>query len=366
MSMETSTNHLDTHNEPSDQELRTYLDNQAEKAAQEIMDRGFATMEIGNEPEMSKMLNTAWSLADEHFEQAAIEANNGNTGQEIFRYRTHDDQPATMSGTRLWELKDEYSYTDDKPDLCNTLAFMPGDGDEYEGVATRAPNWEEFTALPATQALIEVRQRFMLAGTAVMQKLAERYGVDAPSQEDFDPHSFMDIKTYPTNNGSRPFRQGPHDDGQLLTIALADQKGLELITPNYSYDDNGTPQIEDGPIHICEPSPNTVVIMPGSILTWMTGGFMYDAEGNITGVAKGAIAPQHHMVRNASPESERHFAGLFLNPDVTKWIEPWLTTSLNNGMPIGQIANDTQTEFGMAPYVPPEYVPTNGPSLFNR
>lgn len=302
------------------------------KVVEQIVEQGYAMVEIGPETEVKPELERMYEATERFITEAAA---SGITDERVFRYRTADDEPLTMSGLRLMNLSDEYSTTPDRPDLCHTLSFMPADADKI-------PNWEDFVTHQATQSMMPFYGRMYDFAQGVVDALAEQYG---GTPIDIGPHSFFDAKFYPANRSQDEFRQAAHDDGQILTIALADQPGLELLT----YDESKI-------INVLKPSTNRVVVMPGDLLTYLTGGF--DADGQ---PVSGAITPQKHQVRNY-PNLPRHFAGLFVNPDVTSWTEPWVETQFNSGFNISAHANNSQREFGMAYYEPVERVP-NAPNV---
>ena len=312
---------------------------QAVQAAREILTQGYAEVELGPESILGQEVADIHAEAEAFFE---VVHESGLSDERVFRYRTEDDKPAVMSGVRLGALADEYSIDASRPDLCDTIAYMPADLDKL-------PNPATFYGLPVIQKMLVYRERVMRFAQGVADELAEHYGGD---YLDLDPHSFLDEKVYPANRSTQEFRQERHTDDGFLTIGIVDQPGLELL------DHNGEV------IKKVNPSKNKVIVMPGDVLTNLTGGFLRDAEGNIVedehgfGIAynEDVIAPQRHQVVNYR-ELPRKGLFAFTSPDVTQVIRPWVETDGNKDINIAAEAALAQVQFGMAALEDPELVP---------
>ncbi len=316
---------------PEIQQPESLRSPQAVEAAAQIIERGYGIVELGPE-EVGREVFEIHLEAIQFFEDVERQ---DETGEAIYRYRTEDDRPLTMSGTRLMRFSDEYADVPEEPDLCDTIALMPADLDKI-------PNADDLLNERVIQAMLVYRERVQHFAQEVLDELADMYGAEHLS---IDPHSFLDMKRYPVNKSDLTYRQKAHTDDGLLTIGMADRPGLQLLDP------------EGNVIEVGEPSNTRVVVMPGDVLTNLTGGFEENEDGEMVPV-EGAIAPQWHEVVNYR-DYERFGLYNFVFPDVTKWIDPWVETDANRNLNISKAANESQAQFGMAYLEDPARVPTS-------
>ncbi|MET7808447.1 2OG-Fe(II) oxygenase family protein [Micromonospora chersina] len=92
----------------------------------------------------------------------------------------------------------------------------------------------------------------------------------------------------------RDLLQDPHEDGHLITIQHATAPGLEVVV-----DGVGRPVATD---------PRQVLVMPGSVLTDLSGG---------------RISPLYHQVRNCH-HAGRIFLMYLVNPSLREPVYSWL------------------------------------------
>jgi isopenicillin N synthase-like dioxygenase len=112
--------------------------------------------------------------------------------------------------------------------------------------------------------------------------------------------------------------QDGHEDGHLLTLVTATGPGLEIETA-------------DGyrPAEVAE---DEMLIMPGSLLTLMTGG---------------EIQPLYHRVRNSFRKEPRYSMMYFVNPESGQVLDPWIRNETNAGIDIIEEANKLPQKFGL-------------------
>ncbi|WP_405177948.1 hypothetical protein OG225_27490 [Nocardia sp. NBC_01377] len=137
----------------------------------------------------------------------------------------------------------------------------------------------------------------------------------------FEEASVLQVNSYdqPT---SRVLGQTPHEDGVLATVIWASAAGLESV------DGNVTKQLDIG--------PDEVAIMPGSILTVMTGD---------------EIKPLYHQVRNHDPAISLHRKSImyFSCPDIDKgFIEPYVVNDTNSDVDIRDAIRSATDAYGLA------------------
>jgi isopenicillin N synthase-like dioxygenase len=130
--------------------------------------------------------------------------------------------------------------------------------------------------------------------------------------------SYLQINYYEPAQHSRDMLQDGHEDGHLLTLVTATAPGLEIETA-------------DGyrPAELAE---DEMLIMPGSLLTLMTGG---------------QIPPLYHRVRNSFRKEPRYSMMYFVNPESDQVLEPWVSNETNAGIDIIEEANKLPLKFGL-------------------
>jgi isopenicillin N synthase-like dioxygenase len=81
-----------------------------------------------------------------------------------------------------------------------------------------------------------------------------------------------------------------------------------------------------------ELAPDEMLIMPGSLLTMMTGG---------------AIPPLFHQVKNSRRKEPRYSMMFFVNPEGDQVLEPWIRNDSNRHVDIIAEANALPLKFGL-------------------
>ena len=105
--------------------------------------------------------------------------------------------------------------------------------------------------------------------------------------------SYLQMNAYSDPANKRDLLQDLHEDGHLLTVHHANAPGLEVRV--------------DGEMVPHDPKPGEVLVMPGSVMTDLTGG---------------AVAPLYHRVRNHRIAGRTSLM-YFVNPSLQEPVYPW-------------------------------------------
>ena len=202
----------------------------------------------------------------------------------------------------------EYSLTPDRPDMneCFTLwssrlDLIP-DADKINDVTEAFLAWRDSLA-PLVQAILdEVAAAFHAGG--------------APA---FDKASYLQMNYCLPTPPERDLLQDKHEDGHMVTVLHATAPGLEIYV-----NDEVQPMLPDS---------DEVVIMPGSVLTALSGG---------------KIAPLYHQVRNHGLD-DRQSIMYFVNPEVDEALFSWIASPDGTRVDIREHVQNAPTMFGLPP-----------------
>jgi isopenicillin N synthase-like dioxygenase len=117
----------------------------------------------------------------------------------------------------------------------------------------------------------------------------------------------------------RDLLQDKHEDGHMVTVLHSTAPGLEIYV-----NDEVQPML---------PDRDEVVIMPGSVLTALSGG---------------KIAPLYHQVRNHGLD-DRQSLMYFVNPEVDEELFSWIATPDGTRVDIREHVQNAPTMFGLPP-----------------
>lgn len=124
---------------------------------------------------------------------------------------------------------------------------------------------------------------------------------------------------------TRELLQTRHEDGVLATVIWTSAKGLEAVNTE-----------ESEPISIVFPR-DRVLIMPGGIMTLMTGG---------------EIPPYYHQARNHGDQTRKSIM-YFANPDIHRDpITPFVVNDFNKGKDVREEIQTATEMFGLFDFVP--------------
>lgn len=179
--------------------------------------------------------------------------------------------------------------------------------------------------------------------TWVCRRAAAAYTAYAGRPFDFWKYTIIQLTYYRPGDytpraGETPLEQreylvDPHEDGHFLTWLVADAPGLVGRPGNI------------GNWEGLDYGPGAAVVFPSLPYTLWAGG---------------APPPYYHAVRRATalgPVADRVSLGIFLTPDLGNEIPALMWSSMNEGLMLGQIMNESQLRFGAPRYT--DKAPTN-------
>ncbi|MGW1996052.1 2OG-Fe(II) oxygenase family protein [Embleya sp. NPDC001921] len=175
----------------------------------------------------------------------------------------------------------EYSVSPERPDCneCFTLWHR----------TNRIPRVTDLG--PLIEALLAWRAVCAEIATRVLDACGERFRGVPPA---FAAASHLQVNSCLPAPAGRDLLQDPHEDGHLITVHHATGPGLEVAA--------------GGLMRPITQAPDELLVMPGSILTALTGG---------------AIRPLYHQVRNLRLH-ERRSLMYFVNPELDTPLPVWL------------------------------------------
>lgn len=219
--------------------------------------------------------------------------------------------PACVEGYR--EIGPEYSLVPERPDLTESFSFW------YRN--RRRP---EILAWRDTCPLHVIMHRTADILTDVVADLFATMATSwAPTGDStpplrFQEASYLQINYYEPALHSRDLLQDPHEDGHLITLVRATEPGLEI-------------KIDDRFAAI-ELAADEMIVMPGSLLTLMTGNM---------------VPPLFHQVRNSLRRTARYSQMFFVNPELNQKLDPWIRNASNEHIDIIEHANSAPQQFGL-------------------
>jgi isopenicillin N synthase-like dioxygenase len=219
---------------------------------------------------------------------------------------SHGDRDG-LHGYRPYGMQDSGDISE--PDECESFAYwadrpglIPGQDQISAFIAALAGWWDVAAAVTGG----------ILADLAGQHRYSHEW--------DFGPSSYIEINNYGAPSG-RELLQGRHEDGHLISLVVPDKPGLEIE--------------QDGAMRPAAAGPGEMFVMPGSLLTAMTGD---DAN---------AIQPLYHQVRNHYL-AQRLTVLFFVNTPFTGTVPPYVTTNRNRGTDMAALALSKCTLFGKA------------------
>lgn len=261
------------------------------QAARDILDRGYAVMKLTDLD--ATRLQTAIATAVRFF---------GRPDEEKRRHGSADHN----YGYRPFGI--EYSVTPERPDMneCFTLWSSRLDLIPHaEGVAT------------LNESFLRWRDSLAPLVEAILAEIAGEFGAEGAPP--FEKASYLQINYCLPAPPERDLLQDKHEDGHMLTVLHSTAPGLEIYV--------------DGRIEPMLPASDEVVIMPGSVLTALSGG---------------KIAPLYHQVRNHGLD-DRQSLMYFVNPEVELPLHAWVQSTGGGRVDIREHVKNAPTMFGLPP-----------------
>jgi isopenicillin N synthase-like dioxygenase len=212
--------------------------------------------------------------------------------------------PKTVTGWR--PIGVEYSQSPDRPDMNETFCFRASD--DTGGLVESAL----MKACRAAQRVLDA------VSTSVLSSIAVEMGLDVPVVT-------TNFESWLQMNWSRPaavkreFIQEPHEDGHLITLLMADARGLEVL------------EEETGWRGVL-PSPENLICFPGEC------GALLTAD---------AIRPTMHRVVAHPDVESRLSVAYFVNPNLDQVLNPWVDSPRNAGVDLLLWGQQNPARFGL-------------------
>ena len=265
------------------------------KAADDIIDQGFAVVKLGDLD--AGNLSTAISTAVRFFQRPLEDKLAHGSTDHNYGYR-----PFGI----------EYSVTPERPDMneCFTL---------WSSRLDLIPNAGDIDDL--TASFLDWRDSLAPLVEAVLDLVAANFGTAAAPA--FEKASYLQINYCLPAPTERDLLQDKHEDGHMVTVLHATAPGLEIYAQGFDSD-------EVKPIL---PDADEVVIMPGSVLTALSGG---------------KIAPLYHQVRNHGLD-DRQSIMYFVNPEIEEPLFGWIDSADGTRADIREAVQNAPSMFGLPP-----------------
>jgi isopenicillin N synthase-like dioxygenase len=204
---------------------------------------------------------------------------------------------------------DEYSVSPDRPDQNDSFSLWADD-------TSTIPNADEIGSF--LSALSDWRAVLVPLAESIFGTLGAGYGVSDPIT--FQRAAYLQMNNYNLASPEIDLLQDQHEDGHLVTFINTTAPGLEIRDTPAGF----TPIMT---------TPTEVLVMPGSVLTKMTGG---------------QVDPLYHRVRNHGIVGRKSLM-YFVNPQLDVPLEPWLSNETNAGVDILEYARLAPGMFGLPP-----------------
>jgi isopenicillin N synthase-like dioxygenase len=261
------------------------------RAARDIIDQGYCIVKLSEID--ADRLHTAIDTAVDFFRRPEAEKAVHGSADHNYGYR-----PFGI----------EYSISPDRPDMneCFTvwssrLDLIPA-ADKISDLTDSFLSWRDSLAPLVAEILDEVARTFS-AGQA----------------PEFEKASYLQINYCLPTPPERDLLQDKHEDGHMLTVLHANAPGLEIYV-----NDEVMPM---------QPAADEVVMMPGSVLTALSGG---------------KIPPLYHQVRNHCID-DRQSLMYFVNPEVDEPLYSWIDAPDGSRADIREHVQNAPTMFGLPP-----------------
>lgn len=261
------------------------------QAAHDIIDQGYAVVRLSDLD--ANRLQTAIATANRFFERPLEDKIAHGSTDHNYGYR-----PFGI----------EYSRVPERPDMneCFTvwssrLDLIPN-AEDIDDVTESFLRWRDSLA-PLVQAILDEVAKAFHAGRA----------------PEFEKASYLQMNYCLPTPPERDLLQDKHEDGHMVTVLHATAPGLEIYV-----NDEAQPML---------PERDEIVIMPGSVLTALSGG---------------KIPPLYHQVRNHGLD-ERQSIMYFVNPEVEAPLFSWIDSPDGTREDIREHVQNAPTMFGLPP-----------------
>jgi len=263
------------------------------KAVEDIIRDGYARVALT--PSQAEVLVLAYGESEKFFAMP-VEA----------KLRHQNTESNSNYGYR--PLGVEYSATPDRVDI----------NDSFNVWSDRLDLIPESDSLgDFTSSLLQWRDLSAELVSGVLTGLAHHYAVATPPA--FAAASNMQVNSYFDSTAERDLLQDKHEDGHMVTVINATAPGLEIFI--------------DGEQSSGMTAPDELIIMPGSLLTRLTGG---------------EVPPMYHQVRNLNLDN-RMAIMYFVNPELTVPVMTWKDAEGQEPEDLREMARLNPLPFGLKP-----------------
>jgi isopenicillin N synthase-like dioxygenase len=261
------------------------------RAASDIIDTGYAVVKLSDLD--AGRLRNALATANRFFERPLEEKIAHGSKDHNYGYR-----PFGI----------EYSISPDRPDMneCFTL---------WSSRLDLIPNASDVQDV--TDAFLAWRDSLVPIVQAVLDEVATAFSAGSAPQ--FEKASYLQMNYCLPTPPERDLLQDKHEDGHMVTVLHATAPGLEIYA-----NDEVQPML---------PGSDEVVVMPGSVLTALSGG---------------KIPPLYHQVRNHGLD-DRQSLMYFVNPEVEAPLYSWIASADGTRADIRDHVQNAPTMFGLPP-----------------
>lgn len=262
-------------------------------AASTILDSGYAILRL--DAATRDAVDAVFEAAPAFFDRPAADK---------ARYA----RPDILEGYRTFGA--EFSHSPDRPDLNETFSHVLRNADRPDvGV------WAETNPLNAAMRAAAPLYAAMADGVLDGLRTAINPSGDRIASAEF---SYFQLNYYRPSREDRDFLQDAHEDGHLLTIVTSRQPGLEVEI--------------DGKWEPASLARDELFVMPGSIITLMTGG---------------RVQPLQHRVRNIPNVERRASLMFFVNASVANPPRAWAPAADGSMPDIRQATIEASQVFGL-------------------
>ena len=265
-------------------------------AARDILDQGYAVVKLGDLD--AGNLQTAISTAVQFFQRPLEDKMAHGSADHNYGYR-----PFGI----------EYSKVPERPDMneCFTL---------WSSRLDLIPNAADIDGL--TESFLDWRDSLAPLVAGILDEIAQHFGADkAPA---FEKAAYLQINYCLPAPAERDLLQDRHEDGHMVTVLHATAPGLEIYPDSDAASTTVKPMLPDA---------DEIVIMPGSVLTALSGG---------------QIQPLYHQVRNHGLD-DRQAIMYFVNPEIDEPLYSWTDDADGKRTDIREHVQNAPSMFGLPP-----------------
>jgi isopenicillin N synthase-like dioxygenase len=268
----------------------------ARLAARDILDKGYAVVRLSDVD--AGTVRRAIATAVEFFDRPEEEKRKHGSDDHNYGYR-----PFGI----------EYSITPDRPDMNEVFTLW---SDRMDLI----PNVDDIPEL--ADGFLAWRDMLAPLVAETLAEVAKACG--AETAPPFENASYLQINHYVIPApAERDMLQDKHEDGHMVTVLHANERGLEIYAEG-EHSDAVTP---------IRTAPNEVVLMPGSVLTALSGG---------------RVQPMYHQVRNHSLASRQSIM-YFVNPEIDRPVLSWVADADGNRTDVREHVTQAPSMFGLPP-----------------